>query len=106
MSSRRSDATVLAGRLLPLLYSPLVTSAVPSDQVLSAGDRIPRGVILAAIALGLLTIALFAPTWRDQMLYWDDDVNVLQNPLVVMPVTAGLKQIFTAPFSTDYYPLT
>ena len=40
------------------------------------------------------------------MLYWDDDENVLRNPLVVMPVAAGLKQIFTAPFSTDYYPLT
>jgi tetratricopeptide (TPR) repeat protein len=56
--------------------------------------------------LGLLTIALFAPTWKDQMLGWDDDENVLHNPLVVLPPAAGLKQIFTAPFSTDYYPLT
>ena len=66
----------------------------------------PRGVILAALVLGLMTAGLFAPTWHDQMLYWDDDVNVLQNPLVAMPVAAGLKQVFTAPFSTDYYPLT
>jgi tetratricopeptide (TPR) repeat protein len=61
---------------------------------------------VAALLLGLLTVALFAPTWNDQMLYWDDDENVLHNPLVVMPPTAGLKRIFTAPFSTDYYPLT
>lgn len=40
------------------------------------------------------------------MLYWDDDEYVLQNPLVVQPVAVGLRQIFTAPFSTDYYPLT
>ena len=61
---------------------------------------------MAALVLGLLTVALFAPTWNHQMLYWDDDENVLHNPLVVLPPTAGLKQIFTAPFSTDYYPLT
>jgi tetratricopeptide (TPR) repeat protein len=61
---------------------------------------------LAAALLGLFTVALFAPTWNDQMLGWDDDENVLHNPLVVMPLTTGLKQIFTAPFSTDYYPLT
>jgi hypothetical protein len=40
------------------------------------------------------------------MLYWDDDVNVLQNPLVHQPNLAGLKRIFTGIFSTDYYPLT
>jgi hypothetical protein len=61
---------------------------------------------VAALLLGLVTVALFAPTWNDQMLYWDDDENVLHNPLVVMPAAAGLKRIFTAPFSTDYYPLT
>jgi hypothetical protein len=61
---------------------------------------------MAALILGLLTVALFARTWNHQMLFWDDDENVLQNPLVVMPVAAGFKLIFTAPFSTDYYPLT
>jgi tetratricopeptide (TPR) repeat protein len=72
----------------------------------SEAGPIPRRVIIAAAVLGLLTVALFAPTWKDQMLGWDDDENVLHNPLVVMPPAAGLKQIFTAPFSTDYYPLT
>jgi len=61
---------------------------------------------MAALILGLVTVAIFARTWNHQMLYWDDDENVLQNPLVVMPVAAGFKLIFTAPFSTDYYPLT
>ncbi|HVM60683.1 MAG TPA: tetratricopeptide repeat protein [Verrucomicrobiae bacterium] len=68
--------------------------------------QVPRHVIVAALVLGLLTITLFAPTWNGQMLYWDDDENVLHNPLVVMPAADGFKQIFTAPFSTDYYPLT
>lgn len=40
------------------------------------------------------------------MLFWDDDVNVLQNPLVLAPGLPGLKQIFTSIFSTDYYPIT
>src|ERR1039457_5576492 len=107
-------AAVLAGRSWPLLYSSIVKPApdyqqaevLPSNEAASAGGRIPRHVLTAALILGLLTVALFARTWNHQMLYWDDDVNVLQNPLVVMPVAAGFKLIFTAPFSTDYYPLT
>jgi hypothetical protein len=79
---------------------------VPDDRPASEPGRIPRRVIVAAALVGLLSVALFAPTWNGQMLGWDDDENVLHNPLVVMPPAAGLKQIFTAPFSTDYYPLT
>ncbi|MGO9245386.1 MAG: tetratricopeptide repeat protein [Verrucomicrobiia bacterium] len=79
---------------------------LPDNRSASESGPIPRRVIIAATVLGLLTIALFAATWNHHMLYWDDDENVLHNPLVVMPPAAGLKQIFTAPFSTDYYPLT
>ncbi|MGA2604322.1 MAG: hypothetical protein ABSG14_08850 [Verrucomicrobiia bacterium] len=79
---------------------------LPDDRLASEAGPIPRRVIVAALLLGLLTVALFAPTWKDQMLYWDDDENVLHNPLVVMSPAAGLKRIFIAPFSTDYYPLT
>jgi hypothetical protein len=79
---------------------------LPDHQPASETARIPGRVIVAAALLGLLTVVLFAPTWKGQMLGWDDDENVLHNPLVVMSPAAGLRQIFTAPFSTDYYPLT
>jgi hypothetical protein len=65
-----------------------------------------RTLILSAVALSFVTLLVYAQTWKFQMLYWDDDVNVLENPLVHQPNLAGLKQIFTKPFSTDYYPLT
>ena len=87
----------------PLYQQP---SPLPSDHPSGTTARIPRHVVVTALLLGLITVALFAPTWNDQMLSWDDDENVLHNPLVVMPPAAGLKRIFTAPFSTDYYPLT
>src|SRR5208283_1048099 len=112
---RGAVATVsIAHRSWQLLHSLTVKPApvyqqpspLPSDYAPGEAGPIPRRVIIAAVVLGLLTIALFAPTWKDQMLGWDDDENVLHNPLVVMPAAAGLKQIFTAPFSTDYYPLT
>jgi hypothetical protein len=89
--------------LAPLYQQP---SPLPSDHAPSGSGRVPRRVVVAALLLGLLTVALFAPTWKDQMLYWDDNENVLDNPLVVMPPAAGLARIFSAPFSTDYYPLT
>ncbi|MEI6083123.1 MAG: tetratricopeptide repeat protein [Verrucomicrobiota bacterium] len=59
-----------------------------------------------ALVLAVLTLLLFSPTWSHQMLFWDDDVNVLQNPLVLAPGLAGVKKIFTSIFSTDYYPIT
>src|SRR5437899_400362 len=66
----------------------------------------PRRLLAWALALSVATFSVYAQTWKFQMLYWDDDVNVLENPLVHQPNLAGLKQIFTKPFSTDYYPLT
>ncbi len=59
-----------------------------------------------ALALSLITFLVYARTWRFEMLYWDDDVNVMENPLAHQPNLTGLKLIFTKPFSTDYYPLT
>jgi len=65
-----------------------------------------RRVRWLALGLGVLTLILFLPTWSHQMLFWDDNVNVLENPLVLTPGLAGLKKIFTSIFSTDYYPIT
>jgi hypothetical protein len=93
----------LAVKLDRLYQQP---TSLPSGETAVANEHIPRHVVFAALLVGLFTFALFAPTWSHRMLYWDDDENVLQNPLVVQPVVAGLRQIFTAPFSTDYYPLT
>ncbi len=66
----------------------------------------PRRVLVWALVLSVVTLLVYAQTWKFQMLYWDDDVNVLENPLVQQPNLTGLKHIFTKPFSTDYYPLT
>ena len=65
-----------------------------------------RSLLIWAICLGAATLLVYLRTWRFEMLYWDDDVNVLQNPLVLLPAAEGLKRIFTSIFSTDYYPLT
>ena len=65
-----------------------------------------RSLILSALALSLITFLIYSRTWKFEMLNWDDDVNVLENPLVHQPNLTGVKQIFTKPFSTDYYPLT
>ena len=91
-------------RLVHLLT--VKSAPLPDDRPASEPGPILRRVIVNAVLLGLLTVALFAPTWNQQMLGWDDDENVLHNPLVVMSPAVGLKQVFTAPFSTDYYPLT
>jgi len=40
------------------------------------------------------------------MLFWDDNENVLRNPLVLSPNLDGLTRLFTTIVSTDYYPLT
>jgi hypothetical protein len=70
-------------------------------------DALPsRRLIFCALLLAAVTLGVYARTWNFQLLYWDDDIHVLQNPLVLSPNLAGVKQIFTKFFSTDYYPLT
>jgi len=59
-----------------------------------------------AFALAVFAFLLYARTWPFEMLFWDDNENVLLNPLVLSPNLAGLKRLFTTIFSTDYYPLT
>ncbi len=59
-----------------------------------------------ALALAAVAFLLYVRTWSFEMLYWDDNENVLLNPLVLSPNLAGLKRLFTTIFSTDYYPLT
>jgi hypothetical protein len=59
-----------------------------------------------ALILAVLTFLLYVRTWRFEMLGWDDNENVLLNPLVLSPNLTGLKQLFTSIFSTDYYPIT
>lgn len=74
---------------------------------LPSGDsRPPRALRLWAALLALASVAVFASSWQFTLLGWDDDINVLQNPLVRLPVATGLWRIFTGFFSTDYYPLT
>jgi hypothetical protein len=65
-----------------------------------------RTLILCAVALSLVTLFVYAQTWSFEMLHWDDDVNVLENPLTLTPGLTGLRIIFTSLFSTDYYPVT
>jgi tetratricopeptide (TPR) repeat protein len=59
-----------------------------------------------AFVLAALAFLLYARTWSFEMLFWDDNENVLLNPLVLSPNLAGLKRLFTSIFSTDYYPIT
>ncbi len=59
-----------------------------------------------ALALAALAFLLYVRTWSFEMLFWDDNENVLLNPLVLAPNLTGLKRLFTTIFSTDYYPLT
>jgi len=59
-----------------------------------------------ALALAALAFLLYARTWPFEMLFWDDNENVLLNPLILAPNLDGLKRLFTSIVSTDYYPLT
>ena len=60
--------------------------------------------ICVAVIL-LVTYFVFSPSLQNKFTNWDDDVYVLENPLVVngkIPV----KEIFKSPVSANYHPIT
>jgi protein O-mannosyl-transferase len=62
---------------------------------------------LIALALVLITLAVYLPVTRDAFLDYDDDEYVTENPVVQDGLTlAGLKWAFTTGRASNWHPLT
>jgi tetratricopeptide (TPR) repeat protein len=71
------------------------------------GRRSGGRAALTALALAVLTFALFAPALHHGFLVYDDDLYVTGNPHVQAGLTAdGVRWAFTTGHSANWHPLT
>ena len=69
--------------------------------------RIERPALLPVLLLVLLAIAVYAPVAGHQLVHWDDDKYILENPHVLSGLTGdGLTWAFTAFHEGTWQPLT
>jgi Flp pilus assembly protein TadD len=66
---------------------------------------VPRGtILLAAATLAALTAGIFLPTLDFGFAYYDDDAQVIHNPLVTSLAPDNLYRMFTRFCINSYYP--
>ncbi|MBN1669887.1 MAG: tetratricopeptide repeat protein [Kiritimatiellae bacterium] len=70
---------------------------------MTADSRAQRQETLAALAIALATLLVYAPALRGGF-FWDDEVAILKDPLVHAP--DGLLRMWFSTEAADYFPLT
>lgn len=66
---------------------------------------LPSAAWLATGLVGLVALALFAPTTAFDFTDWDDRINIYENPYLNPVSAAGLRFLWTHPFEHLYIPL-
>ncbi len=72
---------------------------------ISAHPGINRPAWLSVAVISIVTFITFSPCLQNSFTNVDDDVYVLNNPLVINK-TVPVKEIFVTPVSLNYHPLT
>ena len=63
-----------------------------------------RAGVVLALALALAWVYAEVPS--HEFLRYDDDLYVVENPTVRAPLAAAVRDAFTAPYDTNWIPLT
>lgn len=69
-----------------------------------ASDRKRQWLVFAILAI--LTFTAFYPSLKCEFTNWDDGTYVTENPMIWKLDGKAIKEIFTAPVSLNYHPLT
>lgn len=75
----------------------------PSARISNKKNTLPPYFVVGCIAM--LTLFIFSASLKCGFVNWDDNEYVLENPLVVNN-TIQVKEIFQAPVSLNYHPIT
>src|SRR5262245_39033634 len=66
----------------------------------------PPSRAVVALALWLLTVALYAPVRHHQFLEYDDDQVIVENPNLALPLDARAVRRAFEPWQTNWVPLS
>lgn len=65
-----------------------------------------KTAIVALLAILLLTLLAYFPSLQNDFTNWDDDVYVLENPVIVNLSFENIKQMFKETIAINYHPIT
>jgi protein O-mannosyl-transferase len=66
-----------------------------------------RRASTVALAIALATVAVYLPVFQNELVDYDDDYYISQNPNLKLGLSAeGLKWAFTESYGANWYPLT
>ncbi|MDQ3126503.1 MAG: tetratricopeptide repeat protein [Pseudomonadota bacterium] len=91
--------TAVAADQAPTLPGESGATAPPA----LASSRVSLWVCRALVAAA--AILTFLPALKNQLLPWDDQTNIVQNPNLTGLLAAGLRNLWTAPYDGLYVPL-
>lgn len=77
---------------------------VRSEKVSSSSGNSRHFLFLFALAI--LTFITFYPSLKCEFTNWDDGTYITENPMIWKLDGKALKEIFSAPVSLNYHPLT
>jgi protein O-mannosyl-transferase len=63
-------------------------------------------IVIAITSILIITFFVFLPSTNNGFVNWDDDNNVIKNPLIKKISCDNIKQIFSTFFVSHYLPLT
>jgi tetratricopeptide (TPR) repeat protein len=65
-----------------------------------------KEVLTWLIGILLITVLVYLPALGNELVNWDDDSYIMNNPLILDLSSAGLINIFTTFYTGNYHPLT
>ncbi|MHC4199648.1 MAG: glycosyltransferase family 39 protein, partial [Planctomycetota bacterium] len=86
---------------------PAREAATPWAEALRArAVAIARNRYAAPAALAVLTLAIYARSIDDPLIYWDDNLYILDDARIQELSLANARKIMTESFAANYHPLT
>lgn len=65
-----------------------------------------KPVLLWLAGILILTILIYLPALTNELVNWDDDSYIMNNPLILDLSMAGIINLFTTFYTGNYHPLT
>jgi len=79
---------------------------VRTDKVVDDRKVSKRNIIVAVIAIVIVSFIVFYPSLNNQFTNWDDPTYVVDNEMITGLGPKNLDQIFSKNVSSNYHPLT
>jgi len=69
-------------------------------------EQLKKNDLLWMTFILAVTLIFYFPTFKNNFVYWDDNIYIFNNPFIYSLGTKNLMNIFSSFFMANYHPLT